>query len=84
MYSRYDLTLLELEIAKEILQEVFGIEAEDVGGIIEQRLVGWQIKAFFEPPAICIHNDYMGSLPRIKSCSRLVSVVVCPLRERLV
>ena len=37
---RYDLTLLELEMAKEILQEVFGIEPEEVEGMIEQRLVG--------------------------------------------
>jgi hypothetical protein len=38
--SRYDLTLLELEMAKEILQEVFNIEPEDVEGMIEQRLIG--------------------------------------------
>jgi len=38
--SRYDLTLLELEIAKEILQEIFGVEPEDVEDMIEQRLVG--------------------------------------------
>jgi hypothetical protein len=38
--GRFDLTLLELEIAKEILQEVFGIEAEDVEDMIEWRLIG--------------------------------------------
>ncbi len=37
--SRYDLTLLELEIAKEILQEVFGIAPEDVEEMIQQRLI---------------------------------------------
>jgi hypothetical protein len=36
----FDLTLLELEIAKEILQEVFDIAPEDVEDIIEQRLIG--------------------------------------------
>jgi hypothetical protein len=37
--SRYDLTILELEIAKEILQEVFGIEPEDVEDMIQKRLI---------------------------------------------
>lgn len=37
--SRYDLTLLELEMAKEILQEVFGVEPEDVEVMIQQRLI---------------------------------------------
>jgi hypothetical protein len=37
--SRYDLTLLELETAKEILQEVFGVEPEDVEDMIQNRLV---------------------------------------------
>jgi hypothetical protein len=35
----FDLTLLELEIAKEILQEVFGIPPEDVEVMIQQRLI---------------------------------------------
>lgn len=37
--SRYDLTLLELEIAEEILQEVFGIEPDDVEAMIQKRLI---------------------------------------------
>ena len=37
--SRYDLTLLELEIAKEILQEVFGIELDEVEVMIQKRLI---------------------------------------------
>lgn len=36
---RYDLTLMELEIAKEILQEVFGIEPEEVEDLIQKRLI---------------------------------------------
>jgi hypothetical protein len=36
--GKSNLTLLELMVAKEILQEVFAVSAEDVEEMIQQRL----------------------------------------------
>jgi hypothetical protein len=38
LIGRHNLTLLELEVAKEILQEVFGVAPEDVEEMIHRRL----------------------------------------------